>query len=142
MPKIYYNDVKFRLGKTRDIKEIIEKVIRLEGRKTGDLFFIFTGDEGILEINREFLNHDYETDVITFDYSDERFVNGEIYIGIDTVKKNSEIYSVVFREEVLRVMIHGVLHLLGYYDATDEEKREMREKEDKYIQLYRDIDEL
>lgn len=134
-PKIYYNNVKFRLGKTKGIKDWIKKVIRSEGKQPGDLSFIFSGKEEMLEMNIEFLGHDYHTDVITFDYSNNSIAEGEIYLGIDTIRVNAKRYGIGIREEVMRVMVHGVLHILGYDDGDEKAVIEMRAKEDEYIDL-------
>jgi len=133
LPKIYYKNVKFRLGKTKDIKNWIVQVIRSEGRRTGDLNFFFMTDTEQREINREFLGHDYYTDVIAFNYSRGGTISGEIYMSIDTIRKNSQIYGTRLREEILRVMLHGTLHLLGYEDKNEAGKRQIRRKEDYYL---------
>ena len=132
-PKIYYKDVKFRLRKTKEIKNWIIQVIRSENKEPGDLYFIFTPDNYMIEINREFLKRDYYTDVIAFDYSEENKINGEIYIGIETVKRNAKIYKTYFINEVVRVMLHGVLHLLGYDDKEEYERKKMKEMENLYM---------
>jgi len=123
--KIYYDNIKYRIHKTAEIKRFLEKVITDENKKPGDLVFILTGDKSLLKINRQFLNHDYFTDVISFDYSEEVTVNGEIYISIDTIRRNAGRYKTEIEKELLRVMIHGVLHLCGYRDDSSKERRKM-----------------
>jgi probable rRNA maturation factor len=131
--RIFYDNTSFRLLGWKRAKSIIEEVIRNELRVSGDLNVIITNDESIREINMKFLNHDYYTDVIAFNYNEEDVIKGEIYISIDTVRRNAIEYKVHLREEVLRVIVHGVLHLIGYEDSTDEGKEEMRRKEDFWI---------
>ena len=133
MLKIYYKDVKFRLRKTKEIKNWIVQVIRSEGKEPGDLSFIFVADNYIKKINREFLNHDYYTDVIAFDYGEGNMINGEIYLGIETIKRNAKIFNSNLKNEILRVMIHGVLHLIGYNDKNENEVKKMRRREDVYL---------
>ena len=111
----------------------MESIVSEEGKTYGDVSFIITSDENILIINKEFLNHDFYTDVITFDYCEDDVVNGEIYISIDTVRNNSKIFEVKLLDELFRVMIHGVLHLCGYDDKTDEQKVVMRQNEEKWL---------
>lgn len=110
---------------TRWVKEVIEK----EGCKEGEINYIFCGDEYLHKINVEFLQHDTYTDIISFDYSLGKLINGDIYISIDRVKENAEKYNTTFAEELHRVMIHGILHYAGYKDKTEEDKNEMRNKE-------------
>jgi rRNA maturation RNase YbeY len=131
--RISYDNTKYRFPGWRKTVRLLEKVIRNENRVTGDLIYIITTDNMIKEINTEFLGHDYYTDVIAFDYSEERIVNGEIYISKDTVKRNSRNYNVSLREEMLRVMIHGLLHLTGYNDKTEEEREVMTLMEEKWL---------
>lgn len=99
---------------------------------------IFCSDNYILKINNEYLQHDYFTDIITFDYSeslnDVKHISGDLFISIDTVHSNSDTYGVKFREELDRVIIHGILHLIGYNDKNVEQQKEMRSKEDYYLE--------
>ena len=136
MPKIYYKDVKFRLRKTKDLKDWIIKVIRSEAMEPGDLSFIFVSDEEIRDINREFLKHNFTTDVIAFDYREGKIINGEIYMSIDTIRENAKIYRNKLINEVKRVMVHGVLHIIGYDDKEEVMKKEMKKREDLYLKAY------
>lgn len=117
------------------IKEWISKVIASYDKMPGEISYIFCNDEHILEVNRQFLNHDFYTDIITFDYSSSDIVSGDIYISLDTIKSNSELLNTGFPNELLRVIIHGILHLCGFGDKTPEEEKFMHEKEDKALQL-------
>jgi rRNA maturation RNase YbeY len=133
--RIFYDEIKFRLKRSGKALQIINKVIEKEKKVSGDLNFIFTNDTVLREINRKFLEHDYFTDVIAFNYNAGEIINGEIYISIDTVKRNSINYNVSLNNEVLRVMIHGVLHLTGYDDKSESEKNRMHLIEDKWLDL-------
>ena len=99
------------------------------GFSVGEIHYIFCSDEKELEVNRTFLQHDYYTDVITFDYSTEDVINGDIFISLDTVRSNAEEVGADFKEELMRIIIHGVLHLTGQADKTPETKAEMTRKE-------------
>ncbi len=132
--RFYFDEVNERLEKPGNVKRLIEKVIRNEDRIPGDLSFVFTGDKYLVEINNEFLKRDYLTDVIAFDYSKGNELNGEIYISIETVKRNSINYGVSLKEEIVRVMIHGVLHMCGYDDKTKGEKERMTEMENNWLE--------
>lgn len=131
--RIFYDDVDFRLRGSRKAKEIFKKVIGKENRIPGDLNFIVSSDENIKNINIEFLKHNYFTDVIAFDNSEGNVVSGEIYLSIDTVRENALNYNVSLKIEVMRVMIHGLLHLCGYRDDTSERKQIMRDLEDFWL---------
>ena len=137
--KIYYDEINYRLKRSGKIKKFLEKVILAEKKVPGDLNFVFTNDENLHEINVKFLGHDYYTDVVSFVNSDGDEVNGEIYISVDTVKRNASIYKVPGYEEVVRVMIHGTLHLCGYRDGTEEEKDYMIKKQEMQLNEFRRI---
>ena len=117
--------------------EWIEKIIQSEKKEAGDISFIFCSDHYLLGINKEFLNHDYFTDVITFDYVEGDKISGDIFISIDRVKENAETFNVTYKNELNRVMIHGILHLLGYKDKSVQEKQLMTQKEDEYLSKLR-----
>ena len=130
----YFNDeVSFQPERKRKISQWLKQVAEREGKKTGHLNFIFVSEEIILDINKKYLNHHFYTDIITFDQSEGDTVSGEMYISVDTVRTNAETYHVDFRNELLRVMLHGLLHLCGYKDQTASEQREMRAKENQYL---------
>jgi rRNA maturation RNase YbeY len=134
--RVFYDETDFRLKSRRRVVKIIKEVIGKEEKISGDLNFILTNDENLLKINMRFLEHDYYTDVITFNYNVNNVVNGEIYISMDTVKDNSINYNVSLKSELFRVMIHGVFHLLGYDDKTEVEKENMRNREDYWIKIF------
>ena len=113
----------------------IEALIFNENKKEGELSFVFCSDEYLLKMNIDYLKHDFYTDVITFDYSEGDIISGDVFISIDRIKENAEKYNVTFENELQRVMIHGVLHLVGYKDKTEEELKQMREKESQYLNI-------
>jgi len=131
--RIFYDNISFRIKGWRILKKVIEKVIRKENMISGDLNFIITDDITVRKINIQFLEHDYNTDVITFNYNEDDIINGEVYISLDSVKLNSSNYNVSLDEELNRVIIHGVLHLVGYDDKSKENKVVMREQEDLWL---------
>ena len=128
-----YDIENFRVRESKKIKSVIKKLLTDENKEEGLIRFIFTSDEKILDINREFLSHNFFTDIITFDYGEGNTVSGEIYISIETVKENSEIYNKSFKDEIHRVIFHGILHLCGYKDKSEPEIKEMRYMEEKYL---------
>lgn len=137
--RIFYEGTKYRLKGSRKACRLIEKVIKSEKKTLGDLNFIISNDQYILEINREFLKHNYFTDVIAFGGTSKGIVSGEIYISKDTVKRNANNYNVSLQEEMLRVLFHGVLHLVGYEDRDEVEKNIMHQKEDKWLRVFNSI---
>ena len=132
--RIYYDQIKFRIRNLKEVKRFLDKVIRDEERVPGDLLFILSDDESVLNINREFLKHDSYTDVIAFDNSVCEVVNGEIYISIDTVRKNAREYGCSIMEETVRVMIHGLLHLCGYDDIQEKDRKIMLMKQELLVE--------
>jgi probable rRNA maturation factor len=129
-------ELDFSVSKESNIKDWIKKIIRKEGKTCGQLYYFFCDDEHLLNINKEFLNHDTYTDIITFDYSEKKAIAGEIFISIDRVRENAGKYKVTFEKELLRTVIHGVLHLCGYGDKKPADKKKMRAKEDEALELY------
>ena len=115
--------------------EWIKKVIDLENKILGDIVFVFCNDTYLLSKNIQFLNHNTLTDVITFDYCTKNKINGDILISIDRVKENSTIFKVEFLNELDRVMVHGLLHLLGYKDKTKKDAEIMKSKENFYLSI-------
>ena len=127
----YFKTDKIKLdGKKKWLKDIIKK----ENKTLGELVYIFCNDDYLLEKNIKYLDHNTLTDVITFDYCLDNIISGDILISIERVRENSVSYNVSFSEELNRVMVHGLLHLLKYNDKTEQQSKIMREKEDFYLQ--------
>lgn len=123
------------------ISRWISEVARLHGKHTGALSYIFCNDEKILEVNRQFLQHDYYTDIITFSSGTESTVSGDMFISLDTVRTNAEGLSVRYEDELLRVIIHGILHLCGINDKGPGEREIMQNEEDSALQILRALQE-
>jgi rRNA maturation RNase YbeY len=121
--------------KRRETSNWIKQVAGKHNKKVTEISYIFCDDEKIININRQYLEHDFYTDIITFDYSEEDNISGDIFISLDTVLSNSQKYNTQYDEELHRVIIHGVLHLCGIDDKSEEEEEIMREEEDKALQL-------
>ncbi len=132
---ISYNvdDVRMPKFAHRFVSNWIKSVAEGYDCKIGEIAYIFCSDTRILEVNKQYLGHDYFTDIITFDYSEGKRISGDIFISLDTVANNAKEYGVTFDNELMRVMIHGVLHLTGQGDKTDKEFREMKDKENKAL---------
>ena len=118
-----------------NLKIWIEKIIISEEKKLGEINYIFCDDEYLLKINQDFLDHDYYTDIITFDQVRGKTISGEIFVSLQRIKDNASLISKNYEEEKKRVIAHGVLHLCGYKDKTEEEQKTMRAKEDFYLSL-------
>ena len=133
---IYYNsETDFTLENQEKISVWIKNTIEGEGYKLEEVSYIFCDDALLLEKNIKYLNHDTLTDIISFDYSVGKIISGDIFISIERVKENAKEFKVPFTEELHRVIIHGILHYCGYKDKTQEEKQEMRSKENYYLTL-------
>lgn len=134
---VFFNeDIKKPKLKVKPIKEWIKSVISSNSLICGNINIIFCSDKYLLEINKTYLNHDYFTDIITFNYNSEEFISGDIFISLDTVKQNSFDFSQTFNNELYRVIIHGILHLLGYDDKTEEQEQLIHIKEDELLEIY------
>lgn len=139
MAKISFNtgDRPFVFQQKMLLKNFIESIFKKEKKQLAGLRYVFCSDDMLLDINRNFLQHDYFTDIITFGLSEKgEPIEGEIYISIDRVRDNAQMLGVTYKEEMLRVLFHGALHLCGYKDKTKSEIITMRAKEDQYLQLY------
>lgn len=132
----FFQGVRISLPNRTRLKAWIETIFKKEKKKLEGVNFIFCSDKALLEINRQFLQHDFYTDIITFDLSESNFTRAEIYISTDRVKENARTLGVSFKSEIHRVIFHGVLHLCGYKDKTKEDRRKMRDKEDFYLTRY------
>lgn len=119
----------------QEINTWLENLILAENKKPGDINYIFCDDDYLLKVNRDFLQHDYYTDVITFDYVKGKTIAGDIFVSLPRISENATTLSKDFDVELYRVLAHGILHLCGYKDKTDEEITEMRRKEDFYLNI-------
>jgi len=128
--------VELPLLKNQKINRWIKDTAAGYNRRVGDIAYIFCSDEKILEVNKQYLNHDYYTDIITFDYSDGVVISGDIFISTETVQTNAEEFNVSFDIELRRIIIHGVLHLCGQDDQTPELRAEMTNKENLALESY------
>ena len=132
----YLHNVRYDLRDKEKLRRWISETVIAEKNQISEIAFIICNDEYLLELNKTFLNHDTLTDVISFNLSDKpKSIKGEIYISVDRVKENAKKYRVGIKDELHRVMIHGVLHLVGYNDVTEKEKFRMRKREDYYLSL-------
>ena len=136
----YYNDsTTYRFLKKRRVADWLRTVAKAEGYTLGDVIYIFCSSAVHRQMNIDYIGHDYFTDVITFDYSDlkgEGYVSGDIFIDVETVADNARIYGSTARQEMLRVVVHGLLHLCGQKDKTPRAEKQMHRKEDKYLQIW------
>lgn len=134
---ITYNSEKVKMPKIkkRETTAWIKQVAQSYGKKVGDIGYMFVDDEKILEVNREYLQHDYYTDIITFDYCEDDELNGDLVISLDTVRTNAELFGKTYEEELYRVIIHGVLHLVGINDKGPGEREIMEAAENKALAL-------
>ena len=134
MIHFFYENIEENIDE--NLKNWIENIIISEGKKTGEINYIFCDDEYLLKINQDFLDHDYYTDIITFDQVRGKTISGEIFVSLQRIKDNASLISKNYEEEKKRVIAHGILHLCGYKDKTDEQQKEMRAKEDFYLNIF------
>lgn len=135
MISYFCEDIKFDFKEKRLNNRWLRLVAESEIRRLGDISIIFCSDDYILNVNLKYLQHDYYTDIITFDYCEGDVISGDLFISIDSVRENAAFYGVEFADELNRVIVHGVLHLIGYDDHTEEETAQMRKKENYYLSL-------
>ena len=136
----HYHDRSLSLLHKRSIREFIGFIFLTEKKKLHRLDYVFCGDDYLLELNKEYLNHNYYTDIITFSLPEiQKTITGEIYISLDRIKENAKKYDVNMRDEVLRVVFHGALHLCGYRDKSRNQIKIMRAKENKYLLLFKKL---
>ena len=134
---IEYNfELEFCLENEAKFADWIKRIIGSEGCFLGDISYIFCGDDYLLEMNKKYLEHDTYTDIITFDYTNGNLISGDIFISVERVRENALEFGIEFQEELLRVMSHGILHLMGYKDKTEGDIGIMRDKENEMMKLF------
>jgi rRNA maturation RNase YbeY len=130
----FFDNISFTLKDRTELKRRVERIFKNEGESLVSLNYIFCNDQKLLQINRDYLKHDYYTDIISFDLSEPGSgISGEIFISVDRVRDNAKDHNVPFSNEIRRVIFHGALHLCGYRDKTKKEAARMREKEEEYL---------
>ncbi len=132
----YNYETEFKLLSEEKYSLWLQELIASENKIEGNISFIFCDDSYLLKINKQYLDHDTYTDIITFDYCEGDTISSDIFISIERIDENAKIFNVSFNKELTRVMAHGVLHLIGYNDKTDEESVEMRKKEEEKIKMF------
>ena len=135
MIRYYQENIRFELKQKMRNNRWLKMVAGSEMRRLGAINIIFCSDPYILEVNLKYLQHDYFTDIITFDYCEKDILSGDLFISIDSVRENARYYGAAFEDELDRVMVHGLLHLIGYDDHTEEEIAVMRQKENYYLEM-------
>ena len=135
MIRYFCEDIRFTYKNKLANNRWLKMVAGSEIRKIGDIMVLLCYDNSILDVNMKYLHHDYFTDIITFDYCEGKVLSGDLFISVDSVRENSIEFGTDFEEELHRVIVHGVLHLIGYDDHTDEDRKVMRQKENYYLQM-------
>ena len=133
MVSFFTEDIKFPFKEKRLTSRWLKFVAESEAKRLGDISVIFCSDNYILDINIQYLQHDYYTDIITFDYCEGNKLSGDLFISVDSVRENASFYGTEFSDELNRVIVHGLLHLIGYDDHTEEDIAQMRAKENYYL---------
>lgn len=132
----FKEEVSFKIPNSTKVKKWIAASSKKEGFKIGELNYIICNDTYLHKLNVGFLNHDTLTDIITFDYTEDKLISGDIFISLERVEENSRKFKITLENELLRVMIHGALHLMGYKDKNQSHKKLMRKKENEYLSLW------
>lgn len=132
----FHFETEFELEDTAKFADWATRIIATHQRKHSQIDYIFCDDDFLLDINQKYLNHDTYTDIITFDYTEDKILAGDIFISVDRLKENATKFKVDFNDELLRVMSHGILHLMGYKDKTEEDSILMRQKENECINMF------
>ena len=132
---LFHSEIGFNLSNKSLYKKWIKNCVHKEKKGVGSINYIFCDDAYLLKVNQEYLNHDTYTDIISFDYSENDKLAGDIFVSVESVRKNAKKYKISFDNELSRVLIHGILHFIGYNDKTEKEKVEMRKQEDYYLSL-------
>ena len=133
MVSFFTEDIKFPFKEKRLTSRWLKFVAESEAKRLGDISVIFCSDNYILDVNIKYLQHDYYTDIITFDYCEGNKLSGDLFISVDSVRENASFYGTEFSDELNRVIVHGLLHLIGYDDHTEEDIAQMRAKENYYL---------
>ena len=135
---IYFSteNIAFDLKNKLKVKKWISNIIKAQNKKVGDISYLFCDDAYLIEVNRTYLDHDTYTDIITFDYVEGDLISGDIMISVERVKENAQLFNTSFDQELHRVIIHGILHLLGQGDKTDKQAAQMRKKEETALALW------
>jgi len=133
---LFFNKTNFQLPQKRLIKNWLVQVAKQENIKIGEVSIVFCNDEQLLELNKQYLNHDTLTDIITFDYSEKKTLHGDICISVERVKENAKMYNCDFYVELRRIMVHGILHLCGYKDKKNTDRLLMKQKEEEALVLF------
>lgn len=139
MIQYHANDIEMPMLNTTLMSRWLKQLAAFHQRKLGDINYIFCSDKKILEVNIEYLGHDYYTDIITFDYDEGQRVSGDLFISLETVASNAEMLGLAYEEELMRVMAHGVLHLCGFKDKSEEDAANMRLREQEALALLNDL---
>jgi probable rRNA maturation factor len=134
---IYFENIPSIKLPKRKVTDFVREISKAEDFLYGEINFIFCNDYYLLQINKQFLKHDFYTDIITFDYTKDKKISGDIYLSFERMEENANIFRNSIMDEILRVMIHGILHLIGYKDNTKIEKKLMKEKEDVYLEIFK-----
>ncbi len=131
--ELFYEDIKPLKLKKSALKKYINQLVLKELKASGDINVIFCSDAYLINMNKKYLDHDYYTDIITFNYVENNTISGDLFISYERIKENAELYETEVKKEVIRVVFHGILHLVGYNDKTESERKIMKEKENFYL---------